>query len=170
MEKVYLDNAATTKPHRQVIDRVSEVSQNQYANPSSLHTMGIEAESIVTNSRKILANMLDCRADEVVFTSGGTESDNMAILGYAYGARKKGNHIISTKIELPAVLEPILRLQDEGFDVDFVRVDQDGIVDIEHFSKLVRDDTILVSIMLINNEVGSIQPIGEIKRILSAAH
>lgn len=166
MENVYLDNASTTRPYDSVVDKMADIALVNYANPSSLHLLGQKAESVVTDARKVVADALGCRTDEIYFTSGGTESDNIAISGYAYGARRRGMHIITTKIEHPAVIKTTKRLSDEGFSIDYAKVDKDGVVDLEHFKSLIRSDTILASIMFVNNEVGSIQPILKIKSIL----
>ena len=153
----YLDNAATTRATHTVIDKVNQIMTECYGNPSSLHTMGIEAEREVLAARRKVADMLGKDFKEIYFTSGGTESNNIAI----FGTLPRGGHVITTKIEHKSVLEPLKK-----FEVDLVNVNRDGVVDLDHFESLLRDDTKLVSIMHVNNEVGTIQPIREIAELL----
>ena len=129
--EIYLDNSATTKPYDKVIEAINDINKNIYGNPSSLHTKGIEAEKIIKNSREIIAKTLLAENDEIYFTSGGTEGNNLAILGYLKGNPRKGKHVITTKIEHPSVLEVFKFLSTEGYKVDFIDVDQNGVVNVK---------------------------------------
>ncbi len=165
MEKeIYFDNSATTRPFEDVIDYISFINGNVYGNPSSLHTKGIEAEKEVRKARKRIALSMDADDKEIYFTSGGTESNNLAILGYLGANPRKGKHIITTGIEHPSVLEVYRHLEGAGYRVDYVGVDKNGIIDIEDLKNKITDDTSLISIILVNNEVGSIQPVDEVVR------
>lgn len=166
---IYLDHAATTPLSPDVKKEMDFVLENIYGNPSSLHAKGYEAKVVLDGAREKIAKILNARADEIIFTSGGTESDNLAILGYAkINKRKSGkSHIIVSSIEHHAVLEPAHKLEKEGFEVDYLPVSKNGIVDLEKFKKLLRPETILVSIMYANNEIGTIQPIKEISKIIA---
>jgi cysteine desulfurase len=172
MEKrtVYLDNSATTRPFDEVTKVVADEMRNVYGNPSSVHKKGIEAENKLKEARKTVAKSLQVDSDEIVFTSGGTEANNMALKGTAAAKQKRGKHIISSSIEHKSVLNALQALQDEGFEVTFLPVDSHGIIDLEYLEKSIRDDTILVSIMHVNNETGSIQPIDKISEILRDKH
>ena len=164
---LYIDNSATTKPYPEVISTYVKVTENYFANPSSLHKLGSEAESLLNQSRKQVASLLGAQPQEVIFTSGGTEGNNLAIKGTALFNRHKGNHIITSMIEHPSVLESVKQLElIHGFEVTYLPVDDNGIVSLEHLEKELRNDTILVSIMHVNNEVGTIQPITEIGQLL----
>jgi len=172
MEKrtVYLDNSATTRPFDEVVKVMSDTMRNVWGNPSSVHSMGIEAEKKLKEARKQVAKSLQIYPDEVVFTSGGTEANNLALKGTASAKQKSGKHIISSSIEHKSVLNALRALQEEGFEVTFLPVDSHGIIDLEYLEKSIRDDTILVSIMHVNNETGSIQPIDKISEILRDKH
>ncbi|MDE3839920.1 cysteine desulfurase NifS [Bacillus methanolicus] len=159
---IYFDNSATTKPYEEVIDSFVKVSTEYFGNPSSLHNIGGKAEQLLTQARSQVARLLNVKDSEIYFTSGGTESNNLAIKGTALMYRGRGRHIISTSIEHPSVTESINQLEQLGFDVTFVPVDSDGRVNAKEVEKAIRHDTILVSVMHINNEVGTIQPIKEI--------
>ncbi len=159
---VYFDNAATTKIHDVVINEMINIYKNEYGNPSSVYDFGNRVKTIIEKSRKSLANNLGVQAKEIYFTSGATEADSWAILGTARKLKKKGKHIITSTIEHHAVLHSVEQLEKEGFDVTYVPVRADGILDFEEFKKAIRDDTILISIMAVNNEIGTIQPIKEI--------
>ncbi|MGM7720834.1 cysteine desulfurase family protein [Metabacillus sp. Hm71] len=164
---LYLDNSATTMPYQEVISAYSKVTEAYFANPSSLHKLGSEAESLLIQSRKQVALLLGVEQQEVIFTSGGTEGNNLAIKGAALANQHKGKHLITSMVEHPSVLETFRQLEQAfGFKVTYLPVDGDGFVSIEHMKKALRDDTILVSIMHVNNEVGSIQPIMEIGQML----
>ncbi|MEO0184982.1 MAG: cysteine desulfurase family protein, partial [candidate division WOR-3 bacterium] len=163
--RVYLDYAATTPLHPDVFDAMKPYYFEKFANPSSLHTSGLEARDAVEKARKTIADTLGASPDEIVFTSGGSESDNMAIKGVAFAMTNKGNHIITTKIEHHAVLEPFVFLQSRGFSTTFLPVDKYGLVDPDDVKKVITDKTVLVSIMHGNNEIGTIEPIAEISKI-----
>ncbi len=167
---VYFDNSATTKPFEDVVNVVKETMQDAYGNPSSVHSKGVEAEKRLKEARKTIATSLQVHPDEIVFTSGGTEANNLALKGTAAAKQKNGKHIISSAIEHKSVLNALQSLQDQGFEVTFLPVDSHGIVDLEYLKESIRDDTILVSIMHVNNETGSIQPIDKISEILRDQH
>lgn len=163
--EIYLDNAATTKPLESVIEITNQIMKENYGNPSSLHMMGINAEKIVRDAKKIIANKLNVNENEVYFTSGATESNNTAIFGSVYANKRKGNHIITTEIEHPSVLECFSKLEKEGFDVTYLSVNKEGIIDIEEVKNALTEKTIFVSIMAVNNELGSINPINEVAKL-----
>jgi cysteine desulfurase len=163
--EVYLDNAATTKLLPEVIEEIKRVSEFIYGNPSSVHNIGLKAEKIVKDTRKRIADSLDVEPEELYFTSGATESNNTAIFGTVYANKRKGNHIITSKIEHPSVLACFERLEKEGFDVTYLNVDKNGIIDLNELENSINEKTILVSIMTVNNELGSIQPIKEVARL-----
>ena len=162
--KVYLDNAATTPLLPEVIEEVKYVTENIYGNPSSLHSIGLDAERVVRSARETIAKSIGVETVEVLFTSGATESDNTAVFGAAYANMRRGKHIITSKIEHPAVLACFKRLEQEGFDVTYLDVDSNGIIDMEQFRNALTSQTTLVSVMAVNNELGSIQPIREIAK------
>lgn len=166
MREVYLDNCATTRPLPEVIDAINEVLNENYGNPSSLHNKGLEAERIIKNTRKALANKLNVKQEEIYFTSGGTESNNLAIKGIAYQYQNRGKHLITTEIEHAAVLEPMLALEQEGFEVTFLQTDKYGNISLDNLKETIRQDTILVSIFHVNNELGTIQPLSDIGQII----
>ncbi|MBR1509014.1 MAG: cysteine desulfurase [Eubacterium sp.] len=160
--KVYLDNSATTKVYPEVAEIMMKVLLEDYGNPSSLHMKGVEAERYIKNSLRSLSGILKCRDDEIYFTSCGTESNNMAIIGTALAKRRKGKHIIVSSIEHASILETAHFLEKEGYDITFLVPDDRGIVSPEKVSEALREDTILVSVMMVNNELGSINPVKEI--------
>ncbi|HHY24883.1 MAG TPA: aminotransferase class V-fold PLP-dependent enzyme, partial [Clostridiaceae bacterium] len=163
--EVYLDNSATTRPYDDVLDYMNYVNKNTYGNPSSLHTKGIEAEKLVKKARSIIAQSIDVESKDIYFTSGGTESNNLAILGYLKANPRKGKHIITTKIEHPSVLEVFKYLEGEGYRADYIDVDKDGVILLDMLMDKINEDTALISVMYVNNETGTIQPIEEIARI-----
>ncbi|MBZ4647616.1 MAG: cysteine desulfurase [Petroclostridium sp.] len=165
-KEIYLDNSATTKPYIEVVDAMVETLTDNYGNPSSLHIKGINAERAIKKSREIIARALDVKSSELFFTSGGTESNNIAIRGIAAANKKRGNHLITSVIEHPSVLNTFKYLEEEGFRVSYIQVDKNGIIDLGQLEKAICNDTILVSIMHVNNEVGTIQPIKEVRDIL----
>lgn len=167
MERIYLDHAATSPMHPGVIDRMTEVMKSEFGNPSSIHFFGRSARHIIDEARADLAKSIGAKSNEIIFTSGGTEADNHAIFGVAESYRQKGKHIITTQIEHHAVLHACEQLEKQGYEVTYLTVDQDGRVAAEDVSKALRDDTILVTIMYGNNEVGTIQPIKEIGELLA---
>ncbi|ANB62084.1 cysteine desulfurase family protein [Anoxybacteroides amylolyticum] len=163
---IYLDNSATTKPFPEVLDSFVAVATNYFGNPSSLHELGRKAERLLSQSREQVAALLSVKPNEIIFTSGGTEANNLAIKGVALQYRKRGNHIITTAIEHPSVAEPCRQLEELGFEVTYLPVNAYGRVEVETLERSLRDDTILVSVMHVNNEVGSIQPIEQIGEML----
>lgn len=162
----YLDNAATTFVFPEVKDIMVRVMEEDYGNPSSLHTKGIEAEKYIKDAKDIISKQLKVDAKDLIFTSGGTEANNMALLGSAYRNKRRGNHIITTQIEHPSVLQPLLQLENQGFRVTYLPVDKNGIVSMRALQEALCDETILVSIMMVNNEIGAVQPIEEIGQIV----
>ena len=165
MRRVYLDNAASTPVSDEVLDAMLPYFNEKFGNASSLYLRGREAAEAMEKAREQVANAIDADTKEIYFTSGGTESDNIAIIGTAHALRDKGNHIITSGIEHAAVIEPCEHLKKEGFDVTYLPVDRDGIVDVDALNEAIRPGTILISVMHINNEIGTIQPIEEIGRI-----
>ncbi|MBN9655376.1 cysteine desulfurase [Halobacillus sp. GSS1] len=165
---IYLDNSATTHPHDEVLESFQKVADQYFANPSSVHRFGSEAERLLDRSRKQAAQLLNVSPQEVVFTSGGTEGNNMAIKGVALQHQTRGKHLITTEIEHPSVMEAFKALETLGFEVSYINVDQNGKVNPEDIKQALRDDTILVSVMSVNNELGTIQPIQKIGELLKA--
>lgn len=163
---IYFDNSATTKVAPQVLETYRTVSDKIWGNPSSLHALGETADNLLEQSRRQIAQLLGCQPHEIFFTSGGTEGDNWVIKGTAFAKREFGKHIITSSIEHPAVLNSMAQLEKLGFDVTYLPVDQNGRVQAKDVAEALRPDTILVSVMAINNEVGSIQPLAEIGEIL----
>jgi len=168
--EIYLDNSATTRPYDDVIEYMGEINRNVYGNPSSLHTKGIEAERLIKKAREAIADSMGVTPKEIYFTSGGTESNNLAIRGYLKANPRKGRHIITTKIEHPSVLEVYKHLEKNGYAVDYVEVDSRGIIDLDDLKSKVTGDTSLISVIMVNNEIGSIQPIDEIVRIKNSVN
>jgi len=164
--EVYLDNSATTMPYKAVVEEMTDIMNNTYGNPSSLHSMGKKAEDALTKARKTIATTLNCREKEITFTSGGTESDNLAIIGAAMAYRKNGNKLITQATEHMAVLEAFKYLEEQGFEVYYAPVDEKGRVDAKDIISHMDDKTILVSIMHVNNETGAVMPIEEIARAM----
>lgn len=162
--EVYLDHAATTPCYAEVAQKVATLMCDQYGNTSSLHKKGIEAERAVRRAREDVASLLKVDEKEIYFTSGGTESDNTAVFGAAARMGRRGRHIVTTSIEHPAVLESVRKLEAEGFAATYVEPDKDGVVTEQAIQKALRPDTILVSVMHVNNEIGSVQPLAEIGR------
>ncbi|MFD2681383.1 cysteine desulfurase family protein [Bacillus seohaeanensis] len=166
MQKVYLDHAATSPMHPSVIDKQVSVMNNTFGNPSSIHSYGREARHLLDESRTIIADSLNADFNEIIFTSGGTEADNMAIMGVAEARKNKGKHIITTQIEHHAVLHVCNHLEEKGFEVTYLPVDKEGRISLEELKNELREDTILVTIMFGNNEVGTVQPIQEIGELV----
>jgi cysteine desulfurase len=164
--EVYLDNSATTRAYPEVARLVAEIMTEEYGNPSSMHLKGVEAEKYIKYSKKTIAGMMKVQEKEIFFTSGGTESDNWALIGTAYANYRMGKHLITTKIEHPAILQTMEYLQEQGFEVTYLPVDRLGRIRLEDLQKAIRKDTILVSIMYVNNEVGAVQPIEEAGRLI----
>ena len=163
---IYFDNAATTKIYDDALTSYVQVSQKFFGNPSSLHQLGVDAFQVLTKARAQVASILSVQPEEIFFTSGGTESNNWAIKGTALEKSVFGKHIITTKIEHPSVLQTCKQLERFGFEVTYLDVDSKGIVNVEQLKESLRKDTILVSVMAVNNEVGAVQPIAEIAKVL----
>ena len=164
--EVYLDNSATTRCYDSVGKLVGKVMCEDYGNPSSMHRKGVEAEKYVRESKETLARILKVQEKEIFFTSGGTESDNLALIGCAKANQRAGRHLITTAIEHPAILNTMRHLENEGFRVTYLPVDKDGCVKLEALRRALSEDTILVSIMYVNNEIGAVQPIEEAVQIV----
>jgi cysteine desulfurase len=162
---VYLDNSATTRPYDAVIAETVKYMETDYGNPSSLHRMGIAAEKAMKGARKSVAVSLGSREEEIYFTSGGTEADNLALFGAAQARRRRGDKIITSKIEHPAVLESCRKLEESGFRVEYLPVDKNGIISMQALEGALDHETILITVMQVNNETGSIQPIAEISKL-----
>ncbi|RBW71457.1 cysteine desulfurase family protein [Bacillus taeanensis] len=163
---IYLDNSATTKPYPEVLETFQKTAAHYFANPSSIHSKGNEVERLLLQARKLISEMLYVSPQEILFTSGGTEGNNLAIKGIALKHQSRGKHIITTSVEHPSTYESFLQLESLGFDVTYLPVDTKGRVSIEELEKALQDDTILVSVLHVNNETGTIQPVEEIGRFL----
>ena len=166
MKYIYFDNAATTKMSKEVIEEMNYINENIYANSLSLHKFGFLAEKKIEEAEDLIKKIINCKNDEIIWTSGGTESNNLAIFGYVYANRHLGNHIITTKIEHPSVLNCMKFLETKGFVVSYLNVDKNGNVDIDEFKNIITNNTILASIMYVNNEIGTIENISHISKIL----
>lgn len=162
----YFDHSATTKPYKEVLDTFVKVNQEFYANPASLHELGVDAQTLLSRARKQIADMLKTDATKVIFTSGGTESNHFAIHGLAKNLQGRGKHIITSNIEHPSVLESMIQLEHQGFEVEILPVNNKGLISVEEVKARLRKDTILVSIMHINNELGSMQPIENLATVI----
>ena len=163
---IYFDNSATTKPYPEALATYTEVATRIWGNPSSLHNLGSQATRILEASRKQIAELIGKKAEEIYFTSGGTEGDNWILKGVAFEKAPYGKHIIVSDIEHPAIKESAAWLKTQGFEVDYAPVDARGFVKVDALAKLLRPDTTLVSVMAVNNEIGSIQPIHDIAALL----
>jgi cysteine desulfurase len=163
---IYFDNSATTKPYPEVLDSFVKVSTDYFANPSSLHRLGGRAEQLLSQARSQVAGLLKVKPSEIVFTSGGTESNNLAIKGTAFMYRNRGRHMITTEIEHASVRETMEQLKEVGFTITYIRPDANGVVSASEIEKAIQPDTILVSVIHVQNEVGTIQPIKEIGTML----
>ena len=166
---IYLDNAATTKTAPEVVEAMLPFFTEYYGNPSSVYSFASKSKEAVTRQREIIAGALGAKANEIYFTAGGTESDNWAIKAAAEAYESKGKHIITSKIEHHAVLHTCEYLEHRGFEVTYLNVDENGVVDLEELKQAIRPDTILISIMFANNEIGTIQPIEQIGRVCREA-
>ncbi len=166
--EVYFDNAATTKIIPEVREIMLETMDEEYGNPSSMHLKGVGAEKYIRYAKNAISKQLKCEPKEITFTSGGTEANNLALIGIAQANKRAGNHIITTSIEHPSVYNPILYLEEQGFRVTFLKVDAEGKVDLEHLRQELCDETILVSTMAVNNEIGAIEPIEDVATIIKA--
>ncbi len=166
--EAYFDNAATTRCSDGAREVMMRALSEDYGNPSSLHRKGMEGENYIREARKNICRTLKANETELVFTSGGTEANNLAIIGAAMANRRQGMHLITTEIEHPAVAAPMRFLEEQGFSVTWLEVDSDGLISLEQLRDAVREDTILVSIMYVNNEIGAVEPIGEAAKIIKA--
>ena len=164
--EAYLDNSATTKCSAAVKDLIVQALTADYGNPSSMHMKGVEAENYVKNAAAAIAKTLRCKENEIIFTSGGTESNNMALIGSAMANKRAGKHIITTNVEHASIKNTVRFLEEEGFEISFLTVDENGIIDLEQLRELVREDTILVSIMMVNNEIGALEPVEAAAKII----
>ena len=165
MENVYFDNAATTRLDEDVLKEMMPYLTNKYGNASSIYKLGRESRKAVEDAREKIAEAINAEPEEIYFTAGGSESDNTILRGIAYSYKEKGNHIITSKIEHPAILETCKQLEKEGFEISYVGVDKNGIINLEELENLIKENTILISIMFANNEIGTIQPVEEIGKI-----
>lgn len=166
--KIYLDNSATTRPREKVVSEMVNMLTNDYGNPSSLHRMGLDVEKKIDKSRESIAKYLKVSKDEIIFTSGGTESNNIAIQGIINKNSRKGKHLITSKIEHSSVINVFKYFEEKGYNVTYLDVDKNGLIDLEQLKESITDDTILISIMYVNNEIGVVQPIKEIREILDS--
>lgn len=166
--KHYLDNSATTQVSNTAAQKALDIMCNIYGNPSSLHTMGIEAEKELETARSIIAKTIGCECDELFFTSGGTEANNTAILGTVKALKRRGNKIVTSAIEHSSIMESMAYLENEGFQVTYLTPDENGVIPIDKIKEAIDDKTILVSVMMANNEVGSINDIAKIRKIVTA--
>lgn len=166
MNKIYLDHAATSPVHPIVIEKMVQSMNRIYGNPSSIHSIGRDARKELDQSREILAKSIGAKEQEIILTAGGTEADNLAIFGTAYARKNEGNHIITSQIEHHAVLHACQKLEKEGFEVTYLPVNENGVISIDDVKRALRDDTILVTLIFGNNEVGTLQPIKEIGDLL----
>jgi len=163
---IYFDNAATTRVFPEVVKVMQDAMESSYGNPSAKHMKGMEAENLVKKAQEVIAKTLKAKPKEILFTSGGTESNNTALIGTALANQRKGKHIITTKIEHASVYEPIAWLCEQGFEITYLDVTAEGIIDLEQLKNAIREDTILVSCMMVNNEIGAIEPIEEAGKII----
>lgn len=165
MKNIYFDNAATTRLDEEVLNEIIPYLKENYGNASSIYKLGRESRKAVEDSREKIAKILNCAPNEIYFTAGGSESDNTAIKGIAHSYKNKGNHIITSKIDHPAILETCKQLEKEGFEVTYVSVNNNGIINLEELMNSIKPTTILITIMFANNEIGTIQPIEEIGKL-----
>lgn len=168
--EVYLDNSATTRTFPEVAELMSKIMCEDYGNPSSMHNKGVQAERYVRYGRETLAKILKVNEKEIYFTSGGTESDNLALIGCAMANYRAGKHLITTKIEHPAILQTMHYLEDQGFEVTYLSVNDKGQISLQELQNAMRKDTILVSIMHTNNEIGAVEPIAEAGRLIKCTN
>lgn len=168
--EIYLDNSATTKVYSDVADLCVKIMREDYGNASSMHHKGVVAENYIRKGAEQIAKTLKAKPKEILFTSGGTESDNIAIIGGAMAHKREGNHLITTCIEHPAVLNSMKYLENQGFEVTYLPVSEEGLIDLDELKNAMREDTILVSIMAVNNEMGAIEPLEEAGKIIHGAN
>ncbi len=168
--EIYLDNSATTRVYDDVAKLTLQMMTEDYGNPSSMHHKGVVAEQFVKEATEKIAKTLKAKPKEILFTSGGTESDNTAIIGGAMAHHREGKHLITTSVEHPAILNSMKYLEDQGFEVTYLGVNEKGVIDLDELKNAIREDTILVSIMAVNNELGSVMPLEEAGKIIHAAN
>ncbi|MGN0335616.1 MAG: cysteine desulfurase family protein [Lachnospiraceae bacterium] len=164
--QAYLDNSATTCCEPKVVEKMVQLMEVDYANPSAMHQKGVEAENYIKEAREIIAKTLKVQGKELIFTSGGTESNNLAIMGCAAANHRMGKHLITTQIEHPSVGNVMKHMEEEGYEVTYLPVDRNGHISPEQLKEALRPDTMLVSVMYVNNEIGAVEPIGEIGKII----
>ena len=164
---IYLDNCSTTKPREEVINAVSEALRMDFGNPSSLHRLGIRTEKKIKESRDTISSFLKVESSEIYFTSGGTESNNIALQSIVNKCTRKGKHIITTKIEHPSVLNVMKHYEENGYTVTYLNINREGYIDLEELREAIKEDTILVSIIHVNNEIGALQDIKAIKEVIN---
>lgn len=165
MNIIYFDNSATTKIKTEVLNEMMPFLTTDFGNASSLYSIGRKSKKAIEKARNQVAELINCNHNEIFFTAGGSESDNMALKGFVYANRQKGNHIITSKIEHPAILETCKNLEKQGFEVSYINVDENGFIKIDELKNAIKSSTILISVMTANNEIGTIQPIEEISKI-----
>ena len=165
MEIKYFDNSATTPIKQEVFKEMFPYLTCEYGNPSSIYTIGRTAKRAIEKAREQVARLINCKAEEIIFTSCGSESDNTAIKGIAYEYKEKGNHIITSKIEHSAILNSCKSLEKKGYDITYLNVNKEGIIDLEQLKNSINEKTILISVMLANNEIGTIEPLHQIVKI-----
>ncbi|MCR4628956.1 MAG: cysteine desulfurase [Clostridium sp.] len=164
--EAYFDNSATTRVYDEVAEAVLRAMTADFGNPSSMHTKGMEAENLIREARQNIADTLKVSAREIVFTSGGTESNNMALYGTAYSMRRMGKHIITSGVEHASIYQPLTFLEEMGYEITYLPVDENGHISLEQLRESIRKDTILVSIMYVNNEIGAVEPVEEIAKVI----
>ena len=166
MKTIYVDHAATTKIKKEVLDSMLPYLTEMYGNPSTAYELGIENRKAIEKAREQVAKAIGAEySEEIYFTSGGSEADNLAIKGIARARKKRGKHIITTKIEHMAILNTCKQLEDEGYEVSYIDVDSNGIIKLNELENAIREDTILISVMFANNEIGTIEPVNEVAKI-----
>ena len=165
---IYMDNAATTRPRKEVVEAMMPYLEEYYANPSSIYGIAMENQKVIQESRKLIADTLGAEPEEIYFTAGGSEADNWALKGVAHANREKGRHIITTKIEHHAILNSCRYLEEEGYEITYLNVDESGRIFLKELEEAIREDTILVSIMAANNEIGTLEPLREAAKIVKA--
>ena len=165
MNIIYFDNSATTKIKTEVLNEMMHFLTSEFGNASSLYSIGRNSKRAIEKARKQVAELINCNSNEVFFTAGGSESDNIALKGFAYANKEKGNHIITSKIEHPAILETCQMLEKQGFEVSYINVDEDGFIKLDELQNSIKPSTTLISVMTANNEIGTIQPIEKIAQI-----
>ena len=164
--EIYFDNAATTRIDDRVLEFMDDIQREHYGNPSALHRKGLDSEHYLKDADKIFSRLLKCDPREIIYTSGGTESNNLALIGGAMANKRKGKHIITSSIEHGSVGNPLKALEDMGYEVSRIGTDENGLLKLDELERTIRDDTIIVSVMAVNNEIGTIEPLKEIGRII----